>query len=180
MGGFVRSMQQPERWYAQSAAGTALTASTAETVLASAIIPANKLGTGAFISFKYQGEITATTGATTLTVRVRLGPTTLTGTALITGTATTTAANLVFSGNMDIVSRAEPSATTALVAHGLFCEPTAAGAVTPKQARLATANFATNGDLRLEVTGQWSVSDANSCRVDIFDVVVFGRTVTAL
>lgn len=180
MGGFVRSQPQAERWYAQVAAGTALTGSLAETVLASVTIPANKLNKGTVLRFKYQGEVTATTGATTLTIKARLGATTLTGTTLISGTATSTAANLIFSGEMDLIARAEPSAASAIVGHGLFCEPTAAGAVTPKQARLATTDFATNGALLLEITGTWSAADANSCRVDIFDVFLNDRAVTTL
>lgn len=157
-----------------AAAGTALTGSNTETVLASATIPASRLTTGSRVRVKYQGIVSATTGATTLTIKLRFGTTTLTGTAIISGTATTTAANLIFSGEADITCRATPSATSACVAHALFCEPTAAGAVTPKQAIMASTNFATNGALLVEVTGTWSASDANSCRVDIFNVNLIG------
>ena len=157
-----------------SAAGTALTSSNTETVLASATLPANTIKLGTMIRVKYQGTISATTGATTLTIKYRLGATTLTGTAIISGSATTTAANLVFSGMIDIVGRAAPGATAAVVAHALFCEPVAAGAVTPKQAIMATTNFATTGALLLELTGTWSASDANSCRADIMNVEVIG------
>lgn len=157
-----------------AAAGTALTASTTETVLASYTIPAGTLKAGTLLRVHYQGIVSATTGATTLTQKLRLGSTTLTGTAIVSGTATTTAASLIFSGYFDIVSRAAASAASALVAHGMFSEPTAAGAVTPKQAIMASTNFATNAALLLELTGQWSASDANSCRADVFAVEVIG------
>lgn len=157
-----------------SAAGTALTGSASEAVLASATLPASTIKLGTIVRAKYQGIISATTGATTLTIKFRFGTTTLTGTAIISGTATTTAANLIFAGEIEIVGRAAPGAAAACVATATFHEPTAAGAVTVKRAIMASTNFATNGALLLEATGQWNASDANSCRVDIFDVEVIG------
>lgn len=180
MPGIMRKQQQPRRWKAAIAASTSLTNSSVETVVGTATIPANTLRAGSRILLKYQGIVTATTGATTLTIKAYLGAVTLTGTALISGTATTTAASLVFSGEFELVARADPSATSAMVGHGLFCEPTAAGAVTPKQAILASTTFATNAALLLEVSAKWSAADANACRLDIFDVDILGPTVTTL
>lgn len=177
---FVRKQQQARRWSVATAASTALTGSSAETVVGTATFPANTLRAGTRIKLKYQGIVSATTGATTLTIKAYLGTATLAGTALISGTATTTAASLIFSGEFEVVARAAPGATAACVGHGLFCEPTAAGAVTPKQAILASTSFATNGALLLEVSAKWSASDANSCRLDIFDVEILGPTVSTL
>lgn len=158
------------KFYVQTAAGTALTASTSETRLGIATIPANRLGLGNVLRCKYQGIISNATGATTLTVRLRLGPTTLTGTQLISGTATTSVASGIFSGQFEFVPRAAAGATAACVGFGKYHEPVAAGAVTEKVVALASTNFATNGQLLLEVTGQWSANDANSCRLDVFNV----------
>lgn len=154
-----------------TAAGSALTASTTETRLHSAYsIPANRLGLGNTMRIRYQGIITNATGATTLTIRLRLGPTTLTGTQLISGTATTSVANGIFAGWFDFTPRAAAGATAACVGFGEYQEPQAAGAVTKKSVILASTNFATNGVLLPELTAQWSANDANSCRLDNFTV----------
>ena len=158
----------------RTAAGTALTGSASETVLSSYSIPANTIGLGTVIKYRYQGIITATNGATTLTIRVRLGATTLTGTTLIAGAATATGANLIYSGEGVIVGRAAAGAAAACVGNATFYNPTAAGNATANQAITASTNFATNGVLLLEVTGEWNAADANSTRVDIMNVEVVG------
>lgn len=158
------------KFYVMTAASSALTSSTSETRLGVATIPANRLGLGNTMRARYQGIISNATGATTLTVRLRLGPTTLTGTQLISGTATTSVASGIFAGWFDFTPRAAAGATAACVGFGEYQEPQAAGAVTKKSVILASTNFATNGQLLLEVTGQWSASDANSCRLDNFTV----------
>lgn len=156
-----------------TANGAALTNSIAETVLASYTIPANTLKAGSKLSVKAMISVTADAGATTLTPRLRLGPVTLVGTVLVAGTATDTAANHVFVVEFDLIAQAAPGAAAACRGWGRYQDLAAAGGAF-KSAVLGTggvgANFATNGALLLELTGQWSVADANSCLCTFFDV----------
>lgn len=158
-----------------TADGTALTNSTTETVLASYSIPASTLKAGSALRVRFMVSVTADAGATTLTVRLRLGATTLTGTALITTTATDTSANHICVGEFYLISQAAPGATAACRGWGNFQEPGAAGGAF-KTAVLGTggvgATFATNGVLLLECTGQWSAADANSCLATYFNVEI--------
>lgn len=158
--------------YSLTAAGTALTNSTTETVLGSCTIPANTIKAGTVVQIRYQGIVTADNGATTLTVRLRIGATTLVGTAVISHAATDTSANHIFTGFCELVGRAAPGAAAACVAKTHYNDPAAAGA-TVKAGFLGSTNFATNGALLVEVTGQWSAADANSCRLDLLDVIAY-------
>lgn len=153
------------RVYSNTAAGSALTNSTSETVLGSATLPASSLVAGAVLRFQALVKVTANNSTTTLTVRVRLGGTTLTGTALVASTATDTAANNILLVQGELVARAAPAASAAIVGSGWFSEPAAAGGAA-KSWSLDAANFATNAALLLEVTGQWSAADANSCQLE--------------
>lgn len=160
---------------AWTADGSALTNSLAETVLASLSIPASTLKAGSRLRVRFMVSITADNGATTLTIRLRIGPTTLTGTVLLASTATDTSANHVCLGEFTLISLAAPGAGAACRGWGHFQEPGAAGGAF-KSAVLGTggagANLATNGALLLEVTGQWSAADANSCAATYFDVEI--------
>lgn len=153
------------------AAGTAHTGSTDEAVLASYTIPANTIKQGTAIRLRYQGIVTAETGATTLTVRVRLGATTLTGTALVTTSAVDADVSYIFTGEVIVVGRAAPAASAAVVSTAMYNDPGAAGAAM-KAAFVASTNLATNAALLLELTADWSAADANSCRADIFLVEI--------
>lgn len=158
--------------YAMAAASTALTNSNAEAVLGSYTIPANTLKAGTVVRVRFQGIATATHTTDTLTIKLRLGATTLTGTALITTSAVDVADGNIFTGELLLTSRAAPSATSALVGVGRYSDPGAAGGAF-KTVYLAATNFATNGALKLEVTGTWSVADVgNSCRLDVMVVEV--------
>lgn len=157
---------------AQFAAGTALTNTTSETVLGSFTIPANTINAGTVIRIRYQGIATATNSTDTLTVRLRFGTTTLTGTALITTSAVDVANNDIFTGYFELTGRAAAAAAAAIIGSGHFSQPGAAGGAL-LTAYLGSTNFATNGALLVEVTGQWSVaSGSNSCRLDQLNVEV--------
>ena len=133
---------------------------------------ANTIKAGTVVQIRYQGIVTADNGATTLTVRLRVGTTTLTGTAIISHAATDTSANHIFTGFCELVGRAAPGAAAACVAKTHYNDPGAAGAAV-KAGFMGSTNFATNGALLVEVTGAWSAADANSCRLDILDVLVW-------
>lgn len=156
-----------------TANGTAHTNSTDEAVLTSYSIPANTIKAGTVVKVKFCARVSADNGATTLTGRLRLGATTLTGTALITTSATDTGVDSLFMGEFTLIGRAAPGAAAAVVGMGWFCEPAAAGGAA-LTANLGSTNFATNGALLLELTADWSAADANSIRSEIWEVEIIG------
>lgn len=159
------------RSYSMTAAGTAHTNSTTETVLGSFSIPANTIKAGTVVKIRYQGIASTTTGATTLTVVLKIGPTTLTGQAIITHSATDAADNDIFTGYAELVGRAAPAASAACVVVTQYNAIGAAGGAL-LAGFLGSTNFATNGALLVEVTADWSAADANSCRLDILNVEI--------
>ena len=157
-------------FYVQSAAGSAVTATASETQAAVVAIPANILGLGSVLRVRYQGVQTAVNGTDTVTVKVRFGATTLTGTVVVSGAAITGNNAYGFQGQVEFVVRAAPSASSAIVASGWYVDPAATASGTFKQVWMATTNFATNAALLCEVTIQFSSSNAgNSARVDVMN-----------
>ena len=73
--------------YELSAAGATVTASSTETVSASATIPASLLQAGTTVRIRVQGIQTAVNSTDTCRFQVRIGPTTLTGTGVLDSTA---------------------------------------------------------------------------------------------
>jgi hypothetical protein len=156
-----------------TAAGTSHTASTDEAVLASYSIPANTIKAGTVVKCRFHARVTADNGGTTLTGRLRIGATTLTGTELIASSAVDTSSGHVFIGEFTLIGRAAPGAAAAVVGVGSFQQPGAAGGALVT-AKLDTTNFATNGALLLELTADWSAADANAVQAEIFVVEVIG------
>jgi len=157
--------------YVLTTAGTAVTGTASETQAAVATIPANAIGIGTTLKVHYQGTITGHNGSDTLTVNVRFGTTTLTGTLVVTGNAINASSGWIFSGEVTFVGRAAAGATAAMVANGWFVDPAAAGGGTFRQTYIASTNFATNGALLCEVTLTWSSSSGtNSARVDVMNL----------
>lgn len=156
------------------ATGTALTNSTTETVLASSTLPANTLRAGTRLRVKAVIRCSASGGATNLTVRVRLGPTTLLGEVLLT----TGAGHDLSSGNAiiidaEVVARAAPGASVTCVSHAQAIG-TFAGLATPTVNAVPAFTRATNAALLVEVTGQWAAADASSVAVEDWSVEVIG------
>ena len=156
--------------YSQTAAGTALTNSAVATVLGSTTIPANTIKLGTVVRIRYQGVVTAQAGATQLTTQLLLGPTTLTGFVLITKISVPLVTN-EFTGVCEIVARAAPGANVAMVSVSMNDSDNLHNV---KSSYTASANFATNGDLLVEVVGQWNAADSSSCRLDILNVEILG------
>lgn len=152
--------------------GTAHTSSTDEAVLASYEIPANTLKAGTVVKVRWSARVTADNAGTTLTGRLRLGATTLTGTELVVTSAVDTSANHLFVGEYLIQAREAPGAASAVVGVGMHALGAAGSNMV--SAGLATTALATNGALKLEVTGDWSAADANSVRAEVFVVEVVG------
>lgn len=147
------------------------TGGTAETALATYTIPANTIKAGTLIKVTAGIMATAETGATTCTLRCRLGG--VSGT-LIVGTAAfdlNSADNVQMTAS--IVGRAAPGAAASVATQGKF-EGKMANTVTQVYLVNAPANFATNGVLDLVLTGQMSASDANAIACTIFAVEVIG------
>ena len=159
--------------FVQTAAGTALTAVTAETQMAGFTIPANVLQLGNTLTIRWQGIQTAVNSTDTLAINVRIGAVTLTGTLLVTGAAVNGANGQIFEGEVRLYVRAAPSAASAVVADGWYMNLAAINAGTWRSTFLASTNLATNAPLVVEVTGTLSTNNAgNSARIDIFEVTI--------
>jgi hypothetical protein len=145
-----------------------------EAVSAFATIPANMIGLGTILRVNWQAIATATVGTDTLQARLRLGPTTLTGTALLTGAAVDVVNNSFATGTFELTGRAAAGAAAAAVGVGQLSNfGTGATGVAPVPQMLGSTNFATNGALLLELTLVWSTTNANSARCDVFNVDIY-------
>lgn len=147
------------------------TGGTAETALATYTMVAGTIKAGTRIRVTAAIMATAETGATTCTLRLRIGG--VSGT-LIVGTA---AFDLNSADNVQldatIVGRAAPGAAASVATAGSF-QGKMANTGTQVYLVNAPANFATNGSLDLVLTGQMSASDANAIACTIFAVEVLG------
>jgi hypothetical protein len=152
------------------AASASLTNSNAETSLGNHQLAANHLTAGTKIRIRYGGRVTANNGATTLTVRVRLGG--LAGVVILTTTAVDTAAGDIFDGELTLVVRAAPGAAVAITGVGSYCNPAAPGTAARLSWVYTPANYATNAAIDIDVTGQWSAADANACQLEVLDVEI--------
>ena len=155
--------------YTLLAAGTALTNSTTETVLGSYEIPANGLQAGKVYTMSGAIVATATNSTDTLRIRVRVGPTTLTGTVVADSGAVDVANGDVVAWSLTATVRNTGSASVVIVSG--FC--TAPGAEGTATARVAFESLSLDSAAaqKIEATGVWSVANAgNSCRCDSFIV----------
>lgn len=154
------------------AAGTALTGSSTETLLGSYSIPANTLAAGTVIKVRFQGIATATNSSDTLTVKLYIGG--LSGTAVLTGTATDATNNDIFTGEVLIQIRtAGASGTLVAVASGNIV-PAATGVAVPVFQITASTAVDTTAAQVIGVGGKWSTtSGSNSCRLDILVVEIY-------
>jgi hypothetical protein len=158
--------------YRNVAASTAHAASTTETLFdTSYSIPANTLKAGSVIRIKFQGIATATAAAETLTVKLYIGG--LTGTALLTGTATDATNNDIFTGEATVVIRtAGASGTLVAVASGNIV-PAATRVAVPVYQITASTTIDTTAAQVVGVGADWSGAGANSARLDIMVVEIY-------
>lgn len=155
--------------YTLLAAGTALTNSTAETVLGSYEIPANGLQAGKVYHLSGAVVATATNSTDTLRIRVRVGPTTLTGTVVADSGAVDVANGDVVAWSLTATVR-NTGSTSVVIVSGFCSAPGAEGTAT---ARVAFESLSIDSAVaqKIEATGVWSVANAgNSCRCDAFTV----------
>ena len=154
-----------------NAAGTAkVNTDTLEAVLASVSIGAGLLLQGIRMRVSYKAKVTVSAGMTTLTIKLRMGPTTLTGTVLVGTGAVDTSVNHICCGEFMLTARAAPGAAASCEGWGFHQEPGAVGGAMISDS-FDAANFATNGALLLELTGQWSANGSdNSVQAEDFHV----------
>lgn len=153
--------------YTLLAAGTALTNSTTETVLGSYEIPANGLQAGKVYTLSGAVVATATNSTDTLRIRVRVGPTTLTGTVVADSGAVDVANGDVVAWSLTATVR-NTGGTSVVIVSGFCSAPGAEGTAT---ARVAFESLSLDSAVaqKIEATGVWSVANAgNSCRCDAF------------
>ncbi len=155
-----------------TAAGTSHTNSTDEAVLTSYVIPAATLKAGSTVHVRWGARVTVNNSTTTLTGRLRLGATTLTGTALVTTSAVDVDVDHWFTGEFVFTASAAPGSAVAITGVG-FSSLGAVGAACSQQF-LTPTNFATSGALRLELTGDWSAADANAVQSEFWHVEIDG------
>jgi hypothetical protein len=154
----------------RKAAGTVVTNTTNETVLDSYTIKANTLQAGKCIRVQFCASCPSTNSTDTLLVKVRVGPTTLTGTAVVTTTAVDVANGHVVSGYIDLVSRGLGASAQTVVAQAQVSDPGASGAA-GKHYSANVGSLNTMGDLLVEVTATWSVANAgNQVQMEAFTV----------
>lgn len=159
--------------YRTVAAGTALTGSSTETLLGSYSIPADTLKAGTVVKVRFQGIATATNSTDTLTIKLYIGG--LSGTALLTGTATDVANNNIFAGEALIQIRTAGASGT-LVAVGTHTDvPAASGTATHGICEItASTTVDTTAAQVVGVGAAWSTtSGSNSCRLDILVVEIY-------
>jgi hypothetical protein len=158
--------------YANTAASTAHTNTTTEALFDTQYsIPANTLVAGSVIKVRFQGIATATNSTDTLTINLYLGG--LSGTAILSGTATDVANNNIFCGEATIVIRTVGASGT-FVAFGSHAKiPAASNTASPVYQITASTTIDTTAAQVIGVGADWSVANAgNSCRLDIFHVEI--------
>jgi hypothetical protein len=160
--------------YRNLAASTAHVNTTTEALFDTQYsIPANTLVAGSVIEVEYQGIITAAANSDTATIKLYIGG--LTGTAILTGTATNATTNDIFSGKATIVVRTAGTTGT-LVASGHHTDvPAASGTATIGIAEItASTTINTQAAQVIGVGCDWSVADVNSsARLDILVVKIY-------
>ena len=156
------------------AASTAHSDTTTEALLDTiCTIPANTLIAGSVIRVRYQGIATSTNSTDTLTIKLYLGG--LTGTVLLTGTATDVANNNIFCGEYTLVVRTSGAAGTCVGFGSHSKVPAASNTASPVYEILASTAIDTTASKVIGVGADWSVASAsNSCRLDVFVVEIMG------
>lgn len=159
--------------YSNIALGTTLTNSAAETLLGNFTIPANTLKAGSTLFVKFGVLVADVNAGDGLEVKLRLGPTTLTGQELIaTGIIAVSVADIAV-GEFRLISFAAPGAAVACVGSGFYCDLGAPGTAAMLAVNLDSTVFVTNGALRCEVTGQWDNAHGdNKCHLTDLSIIV--------
>lgn len=161
----------PRLLYANTAASTAHSNTTTEALFDTQYsIPANMLKAGDVLKIRFQGIATATNSTDTLTIKLYIGG--LSGTALLTGTATDVANNNIFAGEATVIIRTVGASGT-FVAVGTHTDVPAASGTASHAVTEITASTAIDTTVAqvVGVGADWSAaSSGDSCRLDIMTV----------
>jgi hypothetical protein len=154
----------------QEAAGTALTNSVAETRLGVYTVAAGSMAVGKMYHVVAQVRATATNATDTLQVRFRVGPTTLTGTAVWASTAVDVANDDIVTIDLWGTVRAVSATAGIIFWTGFATIPGASGTSTGREAFATVSSLNNLSAAQLfEITGIWSVANAgNSCQLETF------------
>jgi hypothetical protein len=135
-------------------------------------IPANTLKAGSVIKVRFQGIATSVNSTDTITIKLYIGG--ITGTAILTGTATDATANDIFTGEATIVIRT-------IGATGTFVA-VASGNIVPAATRVAVPDYQITASTTIDTTAaqdiavgcDWSVAHAdNDAFLDIMVVEIY-------
>lgn len=133
-------------------------------------IPANTIKAGTRLKARAVVRVTDGSGTDTLTCELRIGGTTITATTAVNPGA---AGDYHFI-DVEFVGRAAPGATASCSAFGLWSTNTG-GTVVHGGAASAAANYATNGNIDLDVRAKWSSNTAGaSCNLEQLSVEIIG------
>ena len=160
----------PGMIFANPVASEAVTNTTTETAftftgIAEPSIAANQLRPGDVIRIRYQGIATSTNSTDTLTVRAKVG-----GTTVSTQAANDVANNDVWVGTIDVIVR-EVGASGTMVAQMIASADADAQGSPAVADSLASTSLDTTAAVEVSVTAEWSVASAsNSCRLDVLTV----------
>lgn len=164
-GTLVKALSESETLYVNTADSAALTNTVTETAFdKSYTIPANMLKVGDVIRISAQVLATATNSTDTLTVRLKIGSTTI-----------------ISTGAVDVANNDIATITCELVVRTIGASGTfvgtgeqslgVPGTVTSKPFNLVSTTIDTTATQAITVTGQWSVASAsNSCKLTLLDV----------
>lgn len=159
--------------YSNVAASTAHSNSTTEALFDTQYsIPANTLVAGSVIKVRFQGIATSTNSTDTLTIKLYIGG--LSGTAILTGTATDATNNDIFTGEALIQIRtAGASGTMVAIASGNIV-PAATRVAVPVFQITASTTIDTTAAQVIGVGADWSAASASdSARLDIMVVEIY-------
>lgn len=159
--------------YSNVAASAAHTSTTTEALFDKQYsLPANTLKAGTLVKIKYQGIATGTANTDTLAIVLYIGG--LSGTALLTGTATDVANNAIFCGEYNLICRTAGTSGT-FVGFGSHSDvPAASGTASPIYEINASTTINTTAAQVIGVGADWSTTDTvNTCRLDFLTVEVY-------
>ena len=159
--------------YSSVAASAAHTGTTTEALFDKQYsIPANTLLAGSIIKVRFQGIATGANSTDTITVKLYLGG--LSGTAILTGSATDATANDIFTGEALIQIRTIGASGTFVSVGSMNIVPAASGTAVPVYQIVASTAVDTTGALVIGVGCDWqSSSGTNSARLDIMAVEIY-------
>lgn len=160
-------MPQIQVLKAATAAGTALTASSSETVLERHTLPALHAQVGRVYRLHATVRATATNSTDTLVTRFRVGSTTLTGTVIGTNTAADAANDDVIVFDLTGVVRTAGASGT--VGWSGWVSNVAAEGTGTSRVAFEVDTMDTTVDQFFEITGTWSTTSAgNSCQSESY------------